>query len=74
MYVPIRTGMTGSITETYTVVPQYKGNYPIRPLTFSFFDPKTESLSNLTSQEIIINVENGPVTAQKEEATERWKG
>lgn len=66
-----RSGMTGSISETYTVVPQYKGNYPIRPLTFSFFDPKTESYQTITSQEIIIDVENGPVTAQKESSTEK---
>ncbi len=59
-----RTGMTGSITETYTVVPQYKGNYPIRPITFSYFDPKSETFKTLSSEEIIINVENGPVTAQ----------
>lgn len=63
------SGMSGSIIETYTVVPQYKGNYPIRPLTFSFFDPKTETYKTITSQEIIINVENGPVTANKEETT-----
>ncbi len=61
-----RSGMTGTITETYTVVPQYKGNYPIRPLTFSYFDPKTETYKTISSKEIIINVENGPVSAQKE--------
>ncbi|RMA66136.1 BatD family protein [Ulvibacter antarcticus] len=61
-----RTGMTGSVTETYTVVPQYKGNYPIRPITFSYFDPKTETYRTLASDEIVINVENGPVTAQKQ--------
>jgi hypothetical protein len=65
-----RSGMTGSVTETYTVVPQYKGNYPIRPITFSFFDPKTETFKSLSSEEIIINVENGPVSAKKEVAEE----
>ena len=59
-----REGMNGTITETYTVVPQFKGNYPIRPITFSFFDPKTETYKTLSSEEIIINVENGPITAQ----------
>tara|TARA_R110002049_G_scaffold56423_1_gene155603 strand:+ start:1857 stop:3686 length:1830 start_codon:yes stop_codon:yes gene_type:complete len=59
-----RTGMNGSITETYTVVPQYKGTYPIRPITFSYFDPKTETYKTLSSEEIVINVENGPITAQ----------
>jgi len=64
-----RTGMIGTISETYTVVPQFKGNYPIRPITFSFFNPKTETFSTLSSEEIIINVENGPVSAQKEVTT-----
>ncbi|PVW15276.1 BatD family protein [Marixanthomonas spongiae] len=58
-----RSGMNGSVTETYTVVPQFKGNYPIRPLTFSYFDPKTESYKTLSSEEIVIDVESGPVTA-----------
>lgn len=70
----VRTGMTGSITETYTVVPQFKGSYPIRPLTFSYFDPKTETYKSLSSNEIIINVENGPVTAQQVESTEDLDG
>ncbi len=70
----VRTGMTGSITETYTVVPQFKGNYPIRPLSFSYFDPKTETYKSLSSKEIIINVENGPVTAQPVTLTEDANG
>jgi hypothetical protein len=57
-----RSGMEGDITETYTVVPQFKGKYPIRPLTFSFFDPMTETYKTKTSNEIVINVEQGPVT------------
>jgi hypothetical protein len=64
------TGMTGSVSETYTVVPQFKGNYPIRPITFSYFDPKTESYKMLSSREIIINVENGPITSQQQVTAE----
>lgn len=59
-----RSGMTGTITDTYTVVPQFKGVYPIRPITFSYFDPKTETYKTIASKEIVINVENGPITAQ----------
>ncbi|WP_432412152.1 BatD family protein [Rasiella sp. SM2506] len=54
-------GMRGNITEKYTVVPQFKGNYPVRPITFSYFNPKTERYETLSSEEIFINVENGPV-------------
>ena len=64
-----RSGMNGSVTEKYTVVPQFKGNYPIRPLTFSYFDPKTETYKTLSSEEVIIDVENGPVTASTNNET-----
>lgn len=63
------SGMTGTVSENYTVVPQFKGNYPLRPITFSYFDPKTETYKTLSSQEIVIEVENGPVTAVKETTT-----
>ncbi len=56
-------GLQGSITENYTVVPQFKGTYPILPLTFSFFDPTTEQYKTITSKEIIIEVEGGPATS-----------
>ena len=69
------SGMSGQITEKYTVVPQFKGNYPIRPISFSFFDPKTETYKTISSNEIIINVANGPVsnavTATNEDGTEK---
>ncbi|MGB0948701.1 MAG: BatD family protein [Marinirhabdus sp.] len=56
-------GMQGSVQESYTIVPQFKGNYPIRPISFSYFDPATESYRTVASGEIVINVENGPVTS-----------
>jgi len=62
-------GMKGSISENYTVIPQFKGEYPIRPLTFSYFNPKTEKYHYLRSDEIILNVENGPVTTQTNNET-----
>jgi hypothetical protein len=63
-------GMRGNISEKYTVVPQFKGNYPVRPITFSYFNPKTERYETLSSEELIINVENGPVaSAANEEKT-----
>ncbi len=62
-------GMQGSIANTYTIVPQFKGSYPIQPLTFSFFDPKTEKYRTITSKEFTIEVENGPVTASSSQTT-----
>ncbi len=75
VYEPVRedkirtqvSGMTGSVSENYTIVPQFKGEYPIRPITFSYFDPKTETYKTLSSTEMVINVENGPVTAATKE-------
>ncbi|WP_336375839.1 BatD family protein [Aureisphaera galaxeae] len=60
-------GMTGAMVENYTVVPQFKGNYPIRPISFSYFNPKTEAYETLTSNEILIEVENGPLTSESSE-------
>ena len=57
------SGMQGSITDSYTIVPQFKGTYPIQPISFSFFDPKSEKYRTITSQEFNIEVENGPIAA-----------
>ena len=56
-------GMQGSITDSYTIVPQFKGTYPVNPITFSFFDPKTEKYKTITSKEFTIEVENGPISS-----------
>ena len=54
------SGMRGDISDAYTVVPQFKGKYPIPSISFSYFDLKTESYKRLSSNEIVINVLNGP--------------
>ena len=55
------SGMQGSILDSYTVVPSYQGKYPIQGLSFSYFDLETESYKTIISDEIIINVIEGPV-------------
>ena len=52
--------MEGSVKNNYTVVPSFKGKYPIPSIAFSFFDPKTASYKTIRSDEIIINVIEGP--------------
>ena len=72
VYEPVRDnkiavnikGMNGFINDTYTVIPQYKGSYPIRPISFSYFDPPSKSYKTVSSDEIIIQVENGPIPNQ----------
>ncbi|TYA74343.1 BatD family protein [Seonamhaeicola marinus] len=56
------SGMSGSISDSYTVVPQFKGKYPIPSISFSYFDLKTKSYKRLSSEEIVINVLNGPAS------------
>ena len=55
------SGMQGEISDSYTIVPQYKGKYPIPTISFSYFDLKTESYKRISSNETIINVLEGPV-------------
>ena len=53
------TGISGDIVHSYTIVPQYKGKFPIPPLTFTFFNPDTQKYETLTSENITIEVLNG---------------
>ncbi|TXK78771.1 BatD family protein [Mesonia sp. K4-1] len=62
-------GVFGSITDTYTIVPQQKGKYPIEPVNFSYFDVNSESYKVLSSRELMINVENGPVASVPNNST-----
>jgi hypothetical protein len=55
------SGMQGSISDSYTIVPQYKGKYPIPSISFSYFDLKTESYERITSDEIVLDVLSGPL-------------
>ena len=53
-------GMQGSISNTYTLVAQNKGKYPIPALSFSYFDLNSETYKTLESEEILIDVTTGP--------------
>jgi len=78
VYEPVRennvrtnsSGMKGNISEKYTIVPQFKGNYPIRPIAFTFFDIASKKYKTIYSKELLISVLNGPVsTTSSEENT-----
>jgi hypothetical protein len=56
-------GMQGKISDTYTIVPKFKGKYPLPQVSFSYFDPKSKTYKRLSSKEIIIDVVNGPTVA-----------
>jgi hypothetical protein len=54
------SGMTGKISDSYTIVPQYKGDYIIKPMHFSYFDLGSGTYKTISSSEIKINVLDGP--------------
>jgi hypothetical protein len=62
------SGMAGKISDTYTIIPQFKGKYTIKPLVFSYYDLASKSYKTITSKEITIDVAegNGTVVSNKE--------
>jgi hypothetical protein len=57
------SGMQGTIEDSYTIIPQFQGKYPIPSIQFSYFDPKTETYRTQTSQDLIVDVFDGPTAA-----------
>ncbi len=53
-------GMRGKVSDSYTIVPSFKGKYPMPSIAFSYFNPKTEKYNTVNSGEILINVIEGP--------------
>lgn len=56
------TGMTGKISDKYTIIPQFKGKYTIKPMEFSYYDLASKSYKTITSKEITIDVAEGDAT------------
>ena len=53
-------GTKGRILDNYTVVTNESGQYPIPPISFSFFNPKTKRYETINSEKIIINASENP--------------
>lgn len=53
-------GMQGRVSDNYTVVPQNRGKYPIPSISFSYFNPQTRKYHTVQSDEIVLNVYEGP--------------
>ena len=66
------TGMTGNTTDNYTIIPQTKGNYSIKPISFSYFDLSSKSYKTLTSQafEIVVTDGDGQIAKNNEKTDE----
>jgi hypothetical protein len=58
------SGMNGQISNTYTIVPQFKGKYPIPPVEFSYFNPETEKYMIIKTSESIVDVTEGPLNSE----------
>lgn len=55
------SGMEGQVGNNYTIVPSKRGNYPIPSVGFSYFNPKSGRYTTINSEEILINVLEGPM-------------
>jgi len=53
------TGLKGSITDSYAIVPEYKGKYKIPAVSFSYFNPADKQYHLLTSDDLILDVIEG---------------
>ena len=61
------SGMNGNISNTYTIVPQFQGKYPIPIIKFSFFNPSLKKYVTIYTGEEIVDVYDGPVVSNENE-------
>lgn len=53
------SGISGAVTDTYTVVPQYKGKYKIPSVSFSYFNPKEKKYKTIATEDFYVDVQEG---------------
>lgn len=51
--------LTGSVSDLYTVVPQYKGKYKIPSVSFSYFNPDTKKYYTESTEDLYVDVTQG---------------
>lgn len=56
-------GLTGSISDSYTIVPEFKGKYKIQEVSFSYFSLKEKSYKTITTEPLFIDVTDGKAIA-----------
>ena len=52
-------GLSGKISDTYTVVPEFKGKYIIPEVSFSYFSLKEKAYKTIVTKPLIIDVTEG---------------
>ncbi|WP_408047876.1 BatD family protein [Tenacibaculum crassostreae] len=55
----LSNGLKGSVTDSYTVVPEFKGKYKIPKASFSYFNPKEEAYQTITTDDLYVEVLEG---------------
>jgi len=52
-------GVSGFVSDLYTIVPQYKGKYKIPNVSFSYFNPKEKKYHTITTKDFYVDVLEG---------------
>lgn len=53
------SGISGSVSDLYTIVPQYKGKYKIPNVSFSYFNPKEKKYHTIVTDDLFVDVLEG---------------
>ena len=53
------SGISGRVSDIYTIVPQYKGKYKIPTISFSYFNPKEEKYHTINTNDLFVDVLEG---------------
>ncbi|MCT4698500.1 BatD family protein [Tenacibaculum haliotis] len=68
------SGLRGSVADTYTVVPEFKGKYKIPKTSFSYFNPKEKVYQTITTNDLYVVVLEGkelPTNTQSNSTTKQ---
>lgn len=52
-------GISGKIVDSYTIIPQEKGVFKLKPQQFSFFDVESKTYKTISSEAVDLNVLQG---------------
>jgi hypothetical protein len=52
-------GISGTVSDSYTLVPQYKGKYKIPSVSFSYFNPIEKKYKTITTKDLYVDVQEG---------------
>ncbi|MBX2840844.1 MAG: BatD family protein [Flammeovirgaceae bacterium] len=56
---PSSSGVSGTKTFEYLMIPRHHGDYTIPPVKFSYFNPDNQKYQTITSEEFKIHIEKG---------------